>query len=335
MRRLLVIGLAAAGLCSAAIDGTVMNGTTGQVAGNVQVTLLKPGQQGMRILGTTNSDAQGHFAFANDEPGGGPQLLQALFDGVTYNKLLTPNIPTSGVDLEVYAVTKSPALAHISQRMILLEPNLSQIGVNETVIIQNQSKQTYDNPAVGGVQFYLPPAANGQVRVQAQGPQGMPLPKAAEKTGKSNVFKVEFPVKPGETEFQITYTIPAGSPFTFRGEVAGVKGMPTGPLRLIAPPGVTFSGNDVQQLGTEPNTQAVIYNVKPTDGPYSFDIAGTGALRGDQGNQAVDTSDQPQVTQGNPPIYAHLLWLVGLALGVLAVGLLVLFRTSPVESPRS
>lgn len=331
----LAVALLSSGLASAAIDGTVTNGSTNQPAPGVSVTLLKPGQGGMRVLGTTKTDPQGRFAFAHDEPGGGPQLLQASFDGVNYNKLLTPADPASGVALNVFAVTKSPALAHVAQRMLLIEPATSQIAINETVIVDNQSKQTYNNPAVGGLQFYLPPAANGQVRVQAQGPQGMPLPRAAERTSQSDVYKVDFPVKPGETEFQITYVLPVGSPFTFRGEVTGVKGMPTGPLRLIAPPGVTFSGKDIQQLGTEPNTQATIYNVNATSGPYSFDIAGTGALHSQQDAAGVDTSDEPSVKEASPPIYAHLGLLTGLALGTLAIGLIVLFRSSPVESPRS
>jgi hypothetical protein len=257
---------------------------------------------------------------------------------VNYNKLLTPNIPTSGVQLDIYEVTKSPALSHIAQRMLVVEPSTSRIAVNETVIVQNQSKETYNNPSLGGLQFYLPRAANGQVRVSAQGPQGMPLPRAAEKTGTSDIFKVDFPIKPGETEFQVTYEVPAGSPFTFRDQVTSVKGMPTGPLRLVAPSGVTLSGKDIQMIGTEPRTQATIYNVPATSGPYSFDIAGTGSLRGNQqegsGAPAVDTSDSPQVTESNPPVYAHLGWLVALGFAVLAIGLLILFRSSPAELPR-
>jgi hypothetical protein len=37
--------------------------------------------------------------------------------------------------------------------------------------------------------------------------------------------------------------------------------------------------------------------------------------------------------QSPPFIYQHLYWLVGLALGILALGLVVLYRTSPVRSP--
>ena len=330
--KLLGILLVTAGCAFAAIDGTVMNQTTGKPQPAVSITLVKPGQGGMRTLGTTVSDASGHFAFANDEPGGGPQLLQANYGGVNYNKLMTPNIPTSNVELPVFEATKSPAIARIAQRMMLVEPSLSQIAVDETVIVQNDSKQTFNNEALGGLQFFLPPASNGQVRIMAQGPQGMPLPRTAEKTGKADVFKINFPIKPGQTEFQITYVLPAGSPFTFRGETVNIKGMIPSPLRLIAPSGVTLSGKDVQALGTEPTTKATIYNVLPS-GAYSFEIAGTGSLhKANNDAAAPDDGESPQISEGDPQIYAHMGWLVGLALSILAVGLIVLFRSSPVQS---
>jgi hypothetical protein len=315
----------------AAIDGTVLNRTSGKPEAGVNITLVKPGQGGMRTLGATASDANGRFAFAQDEPGGGPQLLQANYKGVTYNKLLTPNIPTSNVELDIYEATKSPEVAHIAQQMLVVEPNSSQIAVSETVMIQNDSNTTFHNAETGEFRFYLPPAANGQVRVNAQGPQGMPLPRAAEKTNETDVFRVDFPIKPGETEFDVTYVLPAGSPFTFHGRVVGVKGMPTSPLRVIAPPGVTITGKDVQQLGTEPKTQANIYNVTAAD-LFSFDIAGTGSLH-QQDADAEDEADRPQVTQANPQIYSHLGWLVTIAFSLLGVGLFFLFRTSPVRSP--
>lgn len=318
--------------CLAAVDGTVVNKTTGAPQAGISVTLVKPGQGGMRTLGTTTTDAAGKFAFANDEPGGGPQLLQATYDGVNYNKLLTPNISTSGVELDVYASTTSPSVAHVAQRMLVMEPTLSQINVSETVVVDNSSDRTFNNPKTGEWHFYLPPAANGQVRVNAQGPQGMPLPRAAEKTAQTNVFKIDFPVKPGETQFQIAYVLPVGSPFTFRGQVVNLPGMIAGPLRLVAPPGVIFTGSDIQQLGVEPNTQATIYNVLP-NGPFKVDIAGTGSLNG--GNDASGTQNEDEstpVTEGPPKIYAHMGWLIGLIVAILGLGLVLLFRNSPVRA---
>jgi hypothetical protein len=322
----------ASGSLWASIDGTVVNRTSGKPQPGVSITLVKPGQGGMQTIGTTQSDPSGHFVFQNDQPGGGPQLLQASYKGVNYNKLMTPNIPTANVELDVYEVTKSPGVAHVAQRMILIEPSVSQISVGETVVVQNDTTTTYNNTDLGGLRFYLPPAANGQVRISAQGSQGMPLPRPAEKTAENDIFKVDFPIKPGETEFQISYVLPVGSPFNFEGRAVNVKGMPAGPLRLVAPPGVTLAGNDIQQVGTEPKTQATVYNVTA---PRNFSalVSGTGSLHNNGDAEAAQDNDEPAVIQGKPQIYAHLGWVVTLAFSILGVGLIVLFRTSPVRSP--
>jgi hypothetical protein len=315
----------------ASIDGTVVNRTGGKSQPGVSITLVKPGAQGMQTLGTAVSDASGRFRFENDQPGAGPQLLQANYKGVNYNKLITPNIPTSGVELDVYEATKSPSVARIAQRMLLLEPSLSRINVNETVIVQNDGNITFNNDALGAIRFYLPPAANGQVRISARGPQGMPLPRPAEKTEQNDIFKVQFPVKPGETEFQIAYVLPVGSPFTFQGRVVNLEGMPAGPLRVIAPSGVTLAGTDIQQVGTEPTTRANIYNVVAADN-FTVNITGTGALHNTAESDSPDTSDSPQVTEGRPQIYNHLTLLVALAFSILGIGLIMLFKSGTSKS---
>jgi hypothetical protein len=335
MKKLICISalLFAARTCLfASIDGTVVNRTDGKPQPGISITLVKPGAQGMRTLGTAVSDGSGHFRFENDQPGGGPQLLQANYKDVNYNKLITPNVPTSGVELDIYEATKSPSVARIAQRMLLLEPSLSRINVNETLVVQNDANTTFNNDSLGAIRFYLPPAANGQVRISARGPQGMPLPRPAEKTEQNDVFKVQFPVKPGETEFQIAYVLPVGSPFTFEGRVVNLKGMAAGPPRLIAPAGVTLAGTDIQQVGTEPTTQASIYNVI-SEGKYTVNITGTGTLHNTGESDSADTSDSPQVTEGQPQIYHHLTLLAVLAFSILGIGLIILFRTKSGTEP--
>jgi hypothetical protein len=313
----------------AEIDGTVLNGTTNQPQASVALTLVKPGAQGMQTLGQTTSDAQGHFRFEHDQPGGGPQLIQAEYQGVTYNMLMTPNIPTSGVSVRVYNATKSAAAAQISQHMIVVQPSESQTSVNETLIVENSSNQTFSNPETGEARFFLPPAANGQVRVQVQGPGGMPLPRPAEKTEEDNVFKVNYAIKPGQTQFEISYVLPVGSPETFRGRTVRIKGQPDAPVRLVVPPGVTVQSSDVRSLGQEPQTQAMIYDL--TSPSFTLNISGTGTLG--QGDQASDEdeADRPQVSENNPPVYHHLGWLVGLGMGLLGVAAVLLYRSSPVR----
>lgn len=329
MMRSAIVFFLCAGTMIAAMDGTVFNKTTGKPQPGVTVNLLKPGAQGMQNIGSTVSDAQGHFLFEHDQPGGGPQLLQAQYEGVDYNQLMTPNLPTSGVELDIYQTTKSAAVAQVAQNMLIFEPAASLLNINQTVLVENQSNTTYYDPAQGGLRFYMPAGA-AQVRVSVQGSQGMPLPRTAEKTDQPNVYKVDYAVKPGQTEFDVSYTIPATSPLKFQGRLVGVKGMPQGPLRLIAPNGVTLTGADIQSLGQEPKTQATIYNVVAKN-EFSVEINGIGSLRGAGDAGPVDTSDSPEVAEGKPPVYAHLPMLVALAFSILGVGLLLLFRTSPVK----
>jgi hypothetical protein len=315
----------------AAIDGSVTNGTTNQPQAGISLTLVKPGAQGMQTLGQTTSDQQGRFHFENDQPGGGPQLIQAQYQDVTYNTLLTPNMPTSGVVVRVFEATKSPAAAQILQHMIVIQPSQSRTSVNETVIVKNGSNQTFANSATGEARFFLPPAANGQVRIQVQGPGGMPLPRPAEKTDEDNVFKIDYPIKPGQTQFDITYVLPVGSPETFRGRTVKLKGQPDAPVRLVIPPGVTLESPDIRPLGQEPQTQAMIYDlISPA---FSLNVTGTGTLGqgGDDSASGEDESDRPKVEQKDPPIYYHLSWLAGLALAMLAAGVVLLYRSSPVR----
>lgn len=312
----------------ASIDGTVLNGTTGKAQPAADVNLLQPGAQGMQTLAQTTTDASGHFLFNRERPMG-PILLQVQYKGVHYDKLLTPNLSASNVQLEIYEPTKSPAVANLVQRMLIFDATTSRIGVEDLAIIDNHSKQTYNNNSLGALQFFLPPAANGQVSVRVQDESGMPLPQPAEKTAKDNVFRVDFPIKPGETQIDINYALPVGSPFTYRGRVVNIKGMPSSALRLIAPPGITLSGNDIKQLGIEPTTQAAIFNLNGS-GDFSVNISGTGSLR-QQDDSPSDNSDAPKILAGKPPIYAHLSLLLALALAILAVGAVVLYRTSPVN----
>ncbi|MGH9583147.1 MAG: hypothetical protein ACRD4O_09455, partial [Bryobacteraceae bacterium] len=251
------------------------------------------------------------------------------YNGVHYDKLLTPNVPASNIQLEIYEPTKSPNVASVAQRMLIFDANASKIGVEEMAIIENKSKTTYNNASLGALRFFLPPAANGQVSVSAQDSSGMPLPRPAEKTSTDHVFRVDFPIKPGETQIDVNYVLPVGSPFTYRGRVVGVKGMPASALRLIAPPGVTLAGSDIKELGTEPTTQATIFNVTGT-GNFSVNITGAGSLN--QNNSSSDDSDAPKIVNGEPPIYTHRDLLLALALCILAVGVVVLYRTSPVNS---
>ena len=69
------------------------------------------------------------------------------------------------------------------------------------------------------MRFWLPEEAKGIVQVNATAPGGMPVQREASKPAKANVYKLDFPVKPGETRFDLRYMVPFQESGTFTGKV--------------------------------------------------------------------------------------------------------------------
>ncbi|MCL5742401.1 MAG: hypothetical protein M1541_00540 [Acidobacteria bacterium] len=295
-----------------AVDGTITNGTTGKPQDGVTVTLFKLGQAGPEALESVKTDAQGKFQMKQDAEG--PRFLQAAFEGVTYSQMLPPGTPATGVAIEVYDASKKPGTAAVAQRMMVFEPSGGQMIVNESYIFRNDGKVSYFDPAAGTLQFYLPEAAKGIVQVNATAPNSVALQETAEKTSKPNIYKIAFPIRPGETRIDLTYLVPFQSGGAFEGKSL-YKG---GPTRLVAPSGVTIQGAGVQAVGQEPTTQATIYDVKGAD--FKVQITGSGSLRQQQqADTGSDDNSGPSLEQVMPKLFAYVDGSAGLIPKVLAV----------------
>ncbi len=233
--------------------------------------------------------------------------------------MISPGTPASGLTLQVYDLTATPGAARVVQDVVLLEPAGPQLSVRENVIFQNDGKLTYRDKANGSLRFYVPAAGKDTLRVSAIGSSGMPLEEPAVPTGQPDVYKVEFPIKPGETRFEVSYTVPFSSPGPFSGRSLQ-KGAP---LRLVVPPGVSLSGDGLELLGQEPQSQASIYGVKTPD--YKVEIQGAGSLGAAPGGNPDGGSGIEQIL---PRVNAGVYPIVGLALAVLALGFALLYRKS-------
>jgi hypothetical protein len=301
----------------AAVDGTVTNGTSGKPQPNLDVTYMVFGDAGMQPAGSAKTDSEGKFKIDTAAPAGGPSMLQATFEGVTYNQMLRPGTPTSGVTLQVYYSSPKVPEAKVSQHMILFEPS-DKLTVNETYIYQNDSKTTFRDSSGATFRFYLPPEAGGNVRVRVTGAQGMPTDRAARETKEKNVYGVDYPIRPGESRFDLTYELPAASPLKYQGRL-----LHDGTARLVAPQGVKFSGAQLEFLGQEPSTQATVYGVKGRE--FSIAIEGTGSLSSPSVQQPDENENA--VKESKPRIYQRLYWVLGLTLLILTLGLVLLYRS--------
>jgi len=306
----------------AAVDGTVVNKTTGQPQAGATVTLYKLGSAGMESVESVKSGPGGKFVI-NQNPQG-PHLIQTAFDGVTYNHMLPPGSPTSGISLEVYNSSKHPGDARISRHFLILQPRGDQLKVNEGFIFMNNGTMTYNDPDGGTLKFYLPAATKGIAQVKATAPQGMPIDRAVDKTNQKDIYKVDFPVKPGETSFQISYVVPYSSGGAFEGKTVPKTDEPT---LLVVPTGVTLKGEGVENKGQEPRSKASIYGVKTA----SYKVEITGSMPAEAANADSDSGDNgPSLEEVSPKILQqNMKWILALAFGILALGFIVLYRAQP------
>lgn len=302
-----------------ALDGTVVNMTSGKPQAGVEINLVQPSQQGMVQLGNTKSGAQGEFEIDKEIPPG-PGLVQATYEGTTYNMIITPGMPTSGIQVKVYDSTKKAGVAKTAEHLILIEPTLDNIKLSETFVLANEGNVTYNDPEKGSIQFYLPPSTGGKAQVVVTAPGGMPITRPPLKTATPGFYKIDYPVKPGETRLDVTYTLPAAD------KLAGKVAASDGVTHLVTPPDVTITGDGIESAGQEPTTKANVYNLAGLD--YNLLITGVGSLQRDS-SQAADSGEDtgaPKVEIAAARIYSQLGWVLGLSLAILAIGGVMLFR---------
>ena len=126
MRGLLVFVLALPAF--AQISGTVINQSTGKPQAGATVGIYTMGNKnGLELVDQAKSDAQGKFAV--DKSLGGMLLIRTAFGGITYNHRIAPTDPRTGINLEVYDVSKQPGSAKVEKHMVLFEPTGDQVAV--------------------------------------------------------------------------------------------------------------------------------------------------------------------------------------------------------------
>ena len=324
MKTILAILILAVAPLSAAIEGVVRNGTTGRPEAGVSVALVKL-EQGMVPVGSARSDAGGKFRFPQDVTGT-PLMLRAEFEGVTYNQMIPPGSRTGDVGVTVYGASKT-AIAP-EQHILLLEPSGREMIVNEFFLYRNQAQPpvTYMDARQGTLRFYLPAAAKRIVQVSATGPGGMPLRAAAEKSGETDIYKVGFPIKPGENRIELTYLMPYQSPLEFDVRTL-YKGLTT---RVAAPKGVALGGEGLEPLPENPQIKASIYAL-PKAASFKLSIAGEGRLARDREEGGEGSGETISVI---PAAVHNQLWVIlGFAGAILALGFYGLYTASGPKGP--
>jgi len=277
MLRVLAALLALSALSTATnLKGTVKNGTTGKPAAGDDVVLLDM-SQGMQEAGRTKSDAQGRFSF-NYEETGGPHMVRALHQGVNYfpqGGIIPPG--TSTAEVTVYDAAAKVARIGLTVDMMRAQSEGNSLQVTELWAVKNTSSPPRTQMSDNAFEVMLPPDAQVDSSM-ASGPGGQPVNSAPVPQSEKNKYAFIFPLRPGETRFQVNYHLPYSGKIKF-----GPRPLyATDHVVIMLPKTMQFAGGGAgyqTMSGGDPDANIqVITNVNPGQ-DLSFNLSGTGTIQ--------------------------------------------------------
>jgi hypothetical protein len=294
----LAIAAAATGATAGTLNGTVKNGTTGQVAAGADVILIQL-QGGMQPVANTKTDAQGHFQFDNPQLGAGPMLVRVVYKGVNYHEPITPG--KMSAEIEVFEPTSDPKSFNVANHAIILQPNGADLMVGEEYMIANKTQPPLAfYRADGSFDFTLPDGADFN-QASAWGASGMPVVQGTIDKGK-NKLAIAFPFRPGESGVRLSYKVPyAGNHVTLR----NVSQYSSDRLIIAAPPTVQISGPGITAAGQDQGFNVYMRDNVAANAPVEINISGTapmpsasqgsGPAGGSSSAASTDDSQNPSV----------------------------------------
>ncbi|MFL6300310.1 MAG: carboxypeptidase-like regulatory domain-containing protein [Terriglobales bacterium] len=261
------------------ITGTVTNGTSNTPAANADVILLKL-EGGMAEEARTKTDAQGHYKITA-ENGGAPHVLRVMHQNVSYNEPLPPG--TEKKDVSVFdAAKKVDAITtSVDAMWIKAEPGSRQAQIAEMFVLKNASTPPRTQMSDKTFEFTLPAGAVIEFS-EAKSPGGVPIKTAAVPQNEAGHYAFIFPLRPGETTFQVGYHLP----YTGELKLDPKASYPTDHIAIGLPKSMQFSatnsGSAFQLMREENGTEMyVATSVKPGQ-PLGFKVSGTGTFPREQ-----------------------------------------------------
>lgn len=319
------------------ITGTVTNGTNNKPAGGDDVILLSLGQ-GMQEAGRTQTDAKGHFSLKLDDAG--PHLIRAIHQGVTYHHMAPPG--TTSVDMQVYDVAKKVQGVGVTADVMRFQAQNNELQGVRLFAVNNKSNPPRTQMDEPSFEFYLPAGAVIDESM-AMTAGGQPISSAAVPQKEKDRYGFIFPLRPGETRFQVAYHLPYnGSAEINPRAIYGAQH-----FVVMLPKSMLFKGGTGTAFQSMPDPQQPDAMVQLASNisvgqPLDYTISGNGVLSDDSGagdnqqgssSSAVATESRPGGGLGPPidapdPLEKYRWFILGGFAVVLAIGAFFITRRS-------
>ncbi|MFY9674076.1 MAG: hypothetical protein WAK13_06460 [Terriglobales bacterium] len=258
------------------LAGTVTNGTTNKPAAGDAIELINI-SNGMDVAATAKADSAGKFSFSLKDGAQGPHLVRATHQGVTYFQFAPPG--TGKVDLKVYDVAKKIDGISLTADVARFQADSSSLQGVRLFAVDNNSSPPVTQMNDHNFEFYLPPGAKVE-QAQAKAPNGQPIPAEAVPQSEKGRYAIAFPLRPGETQFQLEFTVPYSGSL----KVDPKPLYPAAHFVVVLPKSMKFaaaSGVTEFKSMNDPNTPDTTVQVAQqtkVGQPLGFTISGTGTI---------------------------------------------------------
>jgi hypothetical protein len=190
------------------VDGKVTNGTTGQPVAGLTVFVADP-SAGQELSART--DENGDFRVDGLLESAHVYVLRLEYEGISYSDLVRySGDPHVHMDVQVYETMESWDNLSVSI------PHMMALRDNDTLLVERLfsiSNETSPPKTAYGeevsFEFSLPDDHTKLVSLYVMS-LGIPISVHHHPTDEAGVYSISYPLKPGETQFGISFTVPYG-----------------------------------------------------------------------------------------------------------------------------
>jgi hypothetical protein len=294
-----ILSLALAASAAQTLTGTVTNGTTNKPAAGDEVILINLTTT-MEVAASTKADSSGKFSFPLTGAAG-PHLIRAVHQGVTYHQMAPPGVNTA--DVNVYDVATKVTGLSVTADVIRFQADSGTMQGVRLFVVDNNSSPAKTQMNDHNFEFFLPAGAKVE-QLQARAPNGQPISSEAVPQAEKNRYAINFPLRPGETQFQVEFTLP------YSGEIKIDPKLlyPAEHFVVVLPKTMQFKAAnppsfDAMNDPSQGDSQVEVAKETKPGQPLAFTLKGNGVITeppAETASNAAQQQDQSRPEQAPP-----------------------------------
>jgi hypothetical protein len=255
---------------------------------------------------------------------------------------------TDTADVNVYDVVSAVSGLTVTADVIRFQADTGTMQGVRLFVVNNASAPAVTQMNDHNFEFYVPSGAKIE-QVQARAPNGQPIAAEAVPQTEKNRHAIAFPLRPGETQFQVEFTLPYSGQIRFDPKPL----YPAQHFVVVLPKTMQFKAanpstfQSMQDPNQSDSNVEVVQDAKPGQS-LAFTLQGTGTINDSQGERETASGaaqqQQPQGRDNRPggglgvpidapdPLKKYQLWILGVFAVLLAIGGWVVTKRQPAAS---